>query len=244
MLVLSRRVGQGVSFPNLDVTIEVTQIRGNSATFGIRAPRAIKVLRSELLDKRSDSRSGDDASHSLASLDSHQYREQLHTATLALHSLVEQIESDEKADRTLLHLAIEQLESLKADLKRRRALCSGRKALLVEDNQHECNLLASFLRQIGLKVRTANSSAAALSALSALGDHPDIMVLDLNLNAPGDTNYVQQLRGLVGDSQARLYGVCKSGSADNASIPLLDRCFEKPLNPEALAEQIKQDLAA
>ncbi len=45
MLVLSRRATDTIRLPELDVTIEVLNVRGKSVRVGIDAPVEIKVLR-------------------------------------------------------------------------------------------------------------------------------------------------------------------------------------------------------
>lgn len=49
MLVLSRKVGEKVVFPELGITIVVTKIRGNITQLGIEAPSEVKILRGELV---------------------------------------------------------------------------------------------------------------------------------------------------------------------------------------------------
>jgi carbon storage regulator len=49
MLVLSRRLGQAVVVPGLDITVRVIAIKGGAVRIGIEAPPDVKVLREELL---------------------------------------------------------------------------------------------------------------------------------------------------------------------------------------------------
>jgi carbon storage regulator len=51
MLVLSRKPGQKVVIPSIDVVIEVLEIKGNTVRLGIKAPRHVSVVREELLLK-------------------------------------------------------------------------------------------------------------------------------------------------------------------------------------------------
>lgn len=48
MLVLSRRVGEDICLPDLDVTIHVLKSKGGRVAIGVDAPREAKVLRGEL----------------------------------------------------------------------------------------------------------------------------------------------------------------------------------------------------
>ena len=47
MLVLSRTIGSAITLGD-DIEIEVVAIRGNQVQLGIRAPREVEILRSEL----------------------------------------------------------------------------------------------------------------------------------------------------------------------------------------------------
>ena len=50
MLVLSRRTKETIRFPELDITIEILQIKGSNVRVGIDAPIEISILRGELED--------------------------------------------------------------------------------------------------------------------------------------------------------------------------------------------------
>lgn len=49
MLVLSRKVGERIHIGD-DVFVEVRRVSGNRVTLAVNAPRAIRVLRGELLE--------------------------------------------------------------------------------------------------------------------------------------------------------------------------------------------------
>jgi carbon storage regulator len=48
MLVLSRKPGEKIVIPQLDVTLTVVEIRGNKVRLGITAPMGIDVHREEI----------------------------------------------------------------------------------------------------------------------------------------------------------------------------------------------------
>jgi carbon storage regulator CsrA len=52
MLVLSRKKEQEIRLPEIDVTFQVLEIRGNTVRIGVRAPRDVKVMRGELLTQQ------------------------------------------------------------------------------------------------------------------------------------------------------------------------------------------------
>lgn len=60
MLVLTRKVGDKVLLGE-EIEIAVVEIRGNQVKLGISAPRALPVLRGELMEKGTKAPSGDRA---------------------------------------------------------------------------------------------------------------------------------------------------------------------------------------
>ena len=51
MLVLSRRLGEKIVLPGLDVTVQVVSVQGGVVRIGIEAPRDVKVYREEVLER-------------------------------------------------------------------------------------------------------------------------------------------------------------------------------------------------
>jgi carbon storage regulator len=49
MLVLARQEGDGITFPGLNLEVEILRIQGSRVQIGVHAPREITVLRSELV---------------------------------------------------------------------------------------------------------------------------------------------------------------------------------------------------
>jgi carbon storage regulator CsrA len=48
MLVLSRKEGDEILFPELDIVVRILKVRGKAVSVGIEAPRGIRIVRSEL----------------------------------------------------------------------------------------------------------------------------------------------------------------------------------------------------
>jgi carbon storage regulator CsrA len=48
MLVLSRRLKDQVTFPELGITVEVLNVNGSTVRLGFSAPESIRILRGEL----------------------------------------------------------------------------------------------------------------------------------------------------------------------------------------------------
>jgi carbon storage regulator len=51
MLVLTRKLGEEIVIPSLDVTIRLVEIRGDKVRLGIEAPSRIAVHRKEVWDR-------------------------------------------------------------------------------------------------------------------------------------------------------------------------------------------------
>lgn len=136
MLVLSRSVDESIVFPELGVTIQVASIRGRAARLAIQAPRSIRVLRKELLERiphhsnstdtadlagnesrQASSHHPDDSSHA-ERMDIEQVQDQVGVARLALFLCQNQLKFDNHvfAQETLDHAiaAMEKLESMLA----------------------------------------------------------------------------------------------------------------------------------
>lgn len=56
MLVLARQEGDGITFPDLNLEVEVLRIQGRRVQLGVHAARDLTVLRSELLPEDSHPR--------------------------------------------------------------------------------------------------------------------------------------------------------------------------------------------
>jgi carbon storage regulator CsrA len=54
MLVLSRKEGDEILLPELDIVVRVLKVRGKAVSVGIEAPRGIRIIRSELECKSYD----------------------------------------------------------------------------------------------------------------------------------------------------------------------------------------------
>ncbi|MCL4104118.1 UNVERIFIED_CONTAM: hypothetical protein GTU68_034980 [Idotea baltica] len=55
MLMLSRRPGEEIQIGD-GITVRITQVKGNQVRIGIDAPHDVKIIRSELQDRRRSDR--------------------------------------------------------------------------------------------------------------------------------------------------------------------------------------------
>jgi CheY-like chemotaxis protein len=120
------------------------------------------------------------------------------------------------------------------------------KALLVEDNPQERELLALFLRSEGLDVDTAGDGCDALDYLRG-HDRPDVVLLDMGLPRLDGPATVQEIRRNPACAGLKIFAV--SGHApDEFPIPVgpagVDRWFRKPVNPTTLVHDLTQELGA
>lgn len=56
MLVLTRKLGEEIVLPGLDVSITLVEVHGQRVRLGIRAPASVVVLRSEVANAASPTR--------------------------------------------------------------------------------------------------------------------------------------------------------------------------------------------
>ncbi len=61
MLVLTRKQGEEIVIPSLDVTIRLVEIRGDKVRLGIEAPKEVTVHRKEVWDRIQEFHAHDEA---------------------------------------------------------------------------------------------------------------------------------------------------------------------------------------
>ena len=189
MLVVSRKQNQTVTFPHLGISVEILRIAGKAVSVGVKAPADVRILRGELANATSTSQNAAE-SHVHESKTTHALRNQLNKASLALHLVQKQLRSGKTdgAERTVAAT----LESL-AELDRQASSLTGiengnssiqceaasskPRALLVEDNLNERELLAGYLRLSGYEVDTVEDGVAAVEFLNR--QRPNVVVMDM-----------------------------------------------------------------
>jgi CheY-like chemotaxis protein len=119
------------------------------------------------------------------------------------------------------------------------------KALLVEDNSNERELLAGFLRHSGLEVDTAGDGADALDYLGTHG-RPDVILLDMGLPRVDGPTMVQRIRSNPELAGLKIFGV--SGHLpEEFNLERgprgIDRWFHKPVDPTVLLRDLAEELS-
>ncbi len=244
MLVLSRGQQEKIVFPRLAVSIEVLQIARNRVRLGVKAPKDISVLREELIPEGM-SEDGDGLAAPRAKL-SHDLRNRLHTAHLALRlaqrllSLDQQEEAESTLERALQEFsAVEQ--RLNEEFPRGNP---QRRALVVDDNANEGQLLAAYLRACGYQVETAADGCDAMRKLEASAGL-DVLLLDMAMPRCDGPSMLRNMRGDARFDGLTIFAV--TGSAperftSQRSCSRVNRWFQKPVDAETLVREMNRVL--
>jgi carbon storage regulator CsrA len=251
MLVLSRKAHEKVLFPGLDASVEVVSVKGNVVRLGIEAPPSLTVLRAELLGLPGqalppESRPADSELR-------HRLNNRLSTASvgLALLRKLHQHGMKDELDATIDRIERE-ICALHRDLEAApprpvaRPADRPRKALLVEDDQNERELLASFLRLAGLHVDTAGDGLDALDYLHTRG-RPDVLLLDMALprcDGPTTVRTIRQDPAYAGLKIFAVTGHPPSHFGEDGGLHGVDRWFRKPLYAEDLLRDLTREMGA
>jgi carbon storage regulator CsrA len=259
MLVLSRRPNETVVIPSINTTIRVTATKKNTVRIAFDAPAAVAILRGELSGAHASVASQPAESQAMPGdtdrpgdtgrllIQIQDRLKGLATATglaellLDAHCLdaAKTTLSDLRDDLQMLRLGIEG-ETEEPSVKQPVA---PRRALLVEDDRNERELLAGFLRGSGLTVDTAGDGADALSYLRASA-LPDVVLLDMGLPRCDGPTMIREIRRDPRLADLKVFAV--SGySPEELNLPRnrVDRWFQKPLDPNALLSDLNRELA-
>jgi carbon storage regulator CsrA len=252
MLVLSRRQDEKIVFPQLGITVEVLRIAGRSVRLGVTAPSNIRVLRHELAGKLGDE--AERPSEAVAtSKSNHRLRNRLNKATIGLQLAQMQLElgRHDEADRTL-ETVLAEFEHLESDLGGEPEVVRApevahhqRRALLVEDDANEIELLAAYLRLSGYRVDTASDGCDALDYL-AENCRPDVVLLDMQMPCCDGPSTISAIRENPKFRDLKVFAVSGKVAAE-MGVTIgpggVDRWFRKPLDAQSLVTQLNRDLA-
>lgn len=252
MLVLSRKKDQDVTFPNLGIAVKILRVNGNTVSVGVDAPRDIRVLRGELSDG--------EVAEQAAAVDEaerqrrHDLRNRLHRANLALHVLQRQLDKGqtEKAEATLLQalnslaeldaLAEEPVAARQSIEKESDKKC---RALVVEDNENERELMVGFLELCGYEVDAVGDGMQAMEYLEKQ-QRPDLVLLDMQMPRMDGPETVSAIRKHPEFDDIKLFVVSGSDESTLTAVAddaVVDHWFQKPINPAEFAVGLEQELA-
>jgi carbon storage regulator CsrA len=249
MLVLSRRVNERILFPSLGISIQLVATRPGQARLGIDAPPDVPVLREEVFVSGADFQAQVAAADRAAQL-SHLINNRLSASAVGLALLRRQLELGRAED---MSGTLDKLDRELELLKRQVAEAAGPRpapesrrprALLVEDDLNECELLAGFLRLAGIDVETAGDGADALDHLSSRG-RPDVLLLDMILPRCDGPSTVRTIRRNPAYEGLKIYGLTGARGKDfglSEGPAGIDHWFHKPLNPQELLQYLHHEL--
>ncbi len=255
MLVLSRRPNEKIVLPTINTTVQVVSIRPGLVRLGIEAPPEVTVVREELAQGSAPRTPPPPANavtgKTLRELN-HLVRNQVNVASVGLALVRRQLRAGmtEASEATLAKIHQEfqalqqQVEQTVAQAVPRRPDRTARKALVVEDNHNERELLAGFLRLAGLDVVTAGDGSDALDYLRDQGQ-PDVVLLDMALPRCDGPTTVRAIRRQPALAGLKIFAVSghppeRFALADGTAG--VDRWFSKPLDPEAFLKDLSREL--
>jgi carbon storage regulator CsrA len=256
MLVLSRRVDDRIVFPSVGINLQILRVRGSNVRIGIEAPPDLPVLRHELYEEK------DLPKPSAEILDARQLRHclrnGLNVAKIGFQLAIRQLDVGQidmtraTLERALAEIHDQERKSLGAGVEgshqptcKQTDTSNKRRALLVEDNPNECELLAGYLRISGYQVETAKDGLEAMTRLATKQSRPDVVLLDMRMPRLDGPKMVSAIRGNPDYSGLRLFAV--SGvSHEEANVRVgprgVDGWFLKPVNPAELVDQLNREL--
>jgi carbon storage regulator CsrA len=182
----------------------------------------------------------------------HAIRNRLNAAALGLHLLHRKLETDDLSDAeaTIFKIfnelkAIEtQMEgSAKSSPRQEKEPELHHRALVVEDNDNERELLAGCLRVSGFDVDTAADGLQAMVRLTERA--PDVVLLDMKMPRFDGRKTISAIRSNPDYRGVKLFAV--SGvTPEDMNVTLgpggVDRWFIKPVDPNGILEALRADL--
>ena len=245
MVEFSCKSNEKIVVPTLNITIEVVKIGRESVQLCIDAPPDVSVVCEAA---QGWAREGNQARFM------RQLGERLKTTAQGLGLMRLQLDAGMLEEvRTALVQFRDEFQLLRFGVegemedeatKPRPKARKPRRALLVEDDRNQRELLAGFLRQSGLMVDTAGDGA---DALDYLGTHarPDVVLLDMGLPCVDGPTMVRELRGNPHFGGLKIFGVTGRlpEEFDLEHGPRgIDRWFQKPLDPAVFFHDLAEEL--
>lgn len=248
MLVLTRRPNENIVFPGRGVTVHVLSTKRGAVRLGIEAPPEVTVLRGEVQVRQRQWEAPPPEPDTTGPVRSLANR-RIETARLGLaeaRRLLESGQADEAAE-TLSRID-EDLALLEwrlgAEPAARPDPGSPGRALVVEDNANERELLALFLRNAGLDVDTARDGVDALDYLHT-HTKPDVVVLDMSLPRCDGATMVRRVRQDPAYAGLKIFAVT-GHRPDEFGVAAgpggVDRWFHKPVDPSEIVRGMRAEL--
>ncbi len=260
MLVLSRKLREKIVLPTVHTAIQVMDIKGGVVRLGIEAPPEVTILREEVAGRAAEwnrqeapppNRTA--ANGSCDPLTS-QMLDRLKVTGMGLGLLRLHLDAGSMEDARALIAALQDdfqllLHGVEGGAQGSApqtpaAAAKQQKALLVEDDRSQRDLLAGFLRRSGLAVDTAGDGADALDYLRSHGK-PDVVLLDMGLPRVDGPTMVREVRRNPAYAGLKIFAVTahRPEEFDLGRGPTgVDGWFQKPLDPYAMLQDLQEEL--
>lgn len=197
MLVVSRKPGQKLVIPAINATIQVVEHQGNAIKLGIDAPREIQFLRDELVNDSTEFGKLLDARQ-----ERHAQRNTLNSISVGL-SLIERL-VQAGAPLQEITATIQRIRGEIPTQDDRELTRVSYRALLVEDDTNEREMLASVLRLAGIEVVAKGDGINALDYLRQEKIQPDVILLDMGLPDMDGKEVIRKMQALPNAENSRL----------------------------------------
>lgn len=273
MLVLSRKFNEKLVLPLIQTTIQIVSIKPGLVRIGVDAPDRVKVLREEINQARELSMA-DQGAMVLSREEKHSIYNQLNTVNLAVSMLQGFQErgltgvsaAEAAATSTILDRLIKASEEItqilnsamqepdstltvkkaKAPVLARTETSAQprRRALLVEDDSNERELLAGLLEMHGLEVVSVEDGMDALEYLSH--DQSDIALIDMMLPRKDGLSTIREIRRDHSYDGMKIYAMTGRDRDEFELGPNndgIDAWLTKPLDPRKLLRRLDKALA-
>lgn len=182
---------------------------------------------------------------------SHDMRNRLNTATLALHLTQQQLQMGQVDDaQTTLEKAFREFQALNSELgnvpsQTKSEADQARRVLLVEDDTNERELLSGILRMNGFVVDTAEDGLEAIGYLDK-NELPDGVLMDMRMPRLDGPKTVSAIRCTPHFSALKLFAVSATDPNElgvGTGPQGIDRWFSKPLDPTSLVAELNREFA-
>lgn len=230
MLVVTRRPGEKLSFPTLGITVHLIHTSARSAKVGVTAPPEVRIIRDELAPSHQHPVTTPANRHAQANA--------LSKLTLAIHLARKQWAAARPAaaDATLAAVlaAVEDMDREGSAAAVPAAIRC--RALVVDDDPNQRELLAGLLDMNGCECATAADGEEALAYLST-HVRPDVVLLDMAMPRCDGTETLRRIRADGRLDGLRVFSVSGTRPEVVGGVGLtagFDGWFPKPLNPRRL----------
>jgi CheY-like chemotaxis protein len=184
----------------------------------------------------------------------HAIRNRLNAAALGLHLLHRKLETDDLTDaETTIFKIFNELKAIENQMdgpaQKKPAIETSaadehhHRALVVEDNDNERELLAGYLRVSGFDVDTAADGLQAMVRLTEKA--PDVVLLDMRMPRFDGRKTISAIRNNPDYRAVKLFAVSGMRPEEmNVSLGPsgVDRWFTKPVDPKGLLDALRDEL--